>query len=267
LATFVFILVVVAILKIHGKILTGMQHGLTRKYGTVLEDTRARRAWDSIIALLNFVRLIGITVLFLAYLQTVLSFLPWTRPVAGKIMSYVLVPLRSMGQTFLAQLPNLFFLAVLSVVTYYFLKFIQIFFSLIEAERISIRGFDPEWSKPTFNIVRFLVISFALVVAFPYLPGSDSPAFKGITVFIGVLFSLGSSSAIANVIAGLSLSYRKAFHVGDLISIGETTGTVTAIRLAVTHVRTPKNEMVTVPNSHIMSANVSTIPNLQGAPA
>ncbi len=256
LATLVFILVFRLMLRIYAKILAKLQTRVSERYGRILEDTRAYKAFESVIGVLNFIRLIILGLLFLIYIQTVLGLLPWTRPFAGKIMGYVLVPLGSLWQGFIAQIPNLFFVAVLAVVTYYTLKIIQILFNLIEVGRITIRGFDPEWGKPTFNIVRILVVAFALVVAFPYLPGSSSPAFKGISVFLGILFSLGSSSAIANVIAGLSMNYRKAYRIGDLVRVGDVIGMVTVIRLTVTHVRTAKNEIVTIPNSQIVNANI-----------
>jgi small-conductance mechanosensitive channel len=101
------------------------------------------------------------------------------------------------------------------------------------------------------------VIGFAIVVGYPYIPGSDSAAFKGLSLFFGVVFSLGSSSAIANTIAGYSLTYRRAFRVGDRVKIGDVFGDVTEIRLQVTHVRTPKNEEVVVPNSTILNQEVT----------
>ena len=83
----------------------------------------------------------------------------------------------------------------------------------------------------TYKIFKVLIIVFFLVVAYPYIPGSDSPAFKGISIFLGVLFSLGSSSAIANLIAGVALIHRRSFHVGDVIKVGEATGVVLERRL------------------------------------
>ena len=100
------------------------------------------------------------------------------------------------------------------------------------------------------------MIVFALVVGYPYIPGSESGAFKGLSLFLGIVFSLGSSSAIANIVAGYSLTYRRAFKVGDRVKIGAVFGDVTTMRLQVTHVRTPKNEEVIVPNSTILNQEV-----------
>src|SRR6185369_12161388 len=116
--------------------------------------------------------------------------------------------------------------------------------------------FYPEWAKPTFRIAVCLLIAFMAVVAFPYIPGSDSHAFKGVSIFLGVILSLGSSSVISNMLAGLTMTYRRAFRVGDRVKIGDFRGDITEMRLLVTHMRTPKNEEIIVPNSLIINSNV-----------
>jgi small-conductance mechanosensitive channel len=104
--------------------------------------------------------------------------------------------------------------------------------------------------------VRILVVALAVVVAYPYIPGSNSEAFKGVSLFMGIIFSLGSSSLIGNLIAGYSMTYRRAFKLGDRVRIGQHVGEVSQMRLMVTHLRTPKNEEVVVPNSVILGAEV-----------
>jgi small-conductance mechanosensitive channel len=101
-----------------------------------------------------------------------------------------------------------------------------------------------------------MVIAFAVVIAYPYIPGSRSEAFKGVSLFIGIIFSLGSSSLIGNFIAGYSMTYRRAFRVGDRVQIGDHVGIVERMRLMVTHLRTLKNEELVVPNSTILGAEV-----------
>ena len=132
----------------------------------------------------------------------------------------------------------------------------KIFFLGIERETVKIHGFYPEWAKSTYRIISFLVIAFSVVVAFPYVPGSDSLAFKGVSVFVGLLFSLGAQSAVSNVIAGFALTYRRAFLVGDRVKIADFTGDVVETRLQVTTLRTNKNEEIVVPNSMIVNSHV-----------
>jgi small-conductance mechanosensitive channel len=132
----------------------------------------------------------------------------------------------------------------------------------VEKGNITFSGFYPEWAKPTYKIARFVVIALAAVVAFPYFPGSESPAFKGISIFLGVLLSLGSSSTVSNIIAGLDMTYRRAFLYGDWVKIGDLTGEVTRVRLLVTHLRTFKNEEVVIPNAIIQNSHVTNYSSL-----
>ena len=115
----------------------------------------------------------------------------------------------------------LVFIAILVLVTRYLLKLVRLFFAGLAGGTITLANFDPEWAWPTYRIVRFVAVAFTVVVAYPYIPGSTSPAFQGVSIFIGVIFSLGSSSFIANLIAGYSMTYRRAFRVGDRIQIGD----------------------------------------------
>lgn len=109
---------------------------------------------------------------------------------------------------------------------------------------------------PTYRIVRVLIVAFTIVVAFPYLPGSKSPAFQGISIFFGLLLSLGSSSAIANVVAGTVLTYTRAFQLGDRVKIGDTTGDIIEKTLLVTRVRTIKNVDIAIPNGMVLGSHI-----------
>jgi small-conductance mechanosensitive channel len=213
--------------------------------------------WTVIASLLRLLR--SVTYLLIAYffLNTVLGLFPWTRPLAKVLFKLILDPLASLWFGFLDALPSLAFLVVLWFVVRYLLKIVRAFFRGIERKRITIEGFDPDWATPTYKLVRLAVIAFSLVIAYPYIPGSDSMAFKGVSVFAGILLSLGSSSFIANSIAGLSMTYRAAFREGDRIKVGDVVGTVEEIKLMVTKVRTPKNEQVIIPNSNILNDNVT----------
>lgn len=221
-----------------------------------LELLTAEQVAQGLAAVLRFLRVSIILVLLYFYLPLVLGFFPWTEPYANRLLGYVLDPLGRVGSSVLAYLPNIAFIAVILVVTRYALVVVRAVFSAIERGSLSIGGFEPEWSEPSYKIARFLVIAFVLVVIFPYLPGAQSEAFKGISLFLGVLVSLGSSSAIANIIAGVVLTYTRAFSVGDRVRIGESEGDVVAKSLIVTRIRTIKNVDVTIPNAMVLSAHV-----------
>jgi small-conductance mechanosensitive channel len=172
-----------------------------------------------------------------------------------------------MGTGLLEAVPGLVFIALLAVVTRYLLRLLWLFFAALQQGRVTLAGFDPDWAAPTYRLVRILAVAFAVVVAYPYIPGSGSEAFKGISLFLGVMFSLGSSSAISSIVAGYTMTYRRAFRVGDRVKIGEHVGEVVQTRLIVTHLRSPKNEEIVIPNSVIMNqevVNYSTIAREQG---
>ena len=153
-------------------------------------------------------------------------------------------------------MPNLFFLAVIFVVAYYLSKFVKFMFREVSKGTVSLPGFYAEWAMPTYKIVRVLIVVFTIIVAFPYLPGSKSPAFQGVSIFFGLLLSLGSSSAISNVVAGTVLTYTRAFQLGDRVKIGDTTGDIVEKTLLVTRIRTIKNVDISVPNSMVLSSHI-----------
>jgi len=201
----------------------------------------------------NLLRLgIIILALYLA-LPLLFSIFPQTKNFADVLINWILTPAKAILNAIVNFLPNLFTIAVIYIVTVYLIKMIRYFAVEIHRGVINIKGFYRDWAMPTFNIVRALIYAFMFVVVFPYLPGSQSPAFQGITVFLGVLVSLGSSSAIANLVAGLVITYMRPFKNGDRVKIGEITGDVIEKTLLVTRLRTIKNEDVTVPNSSILS--------------
>ena len=209
-----------------------------------------------LVALARWFRILTTAVFVYAYLLFVLTLFPWTRGIAEAILGYILDPLRHFGAAIVASLPDLFVIAVVVFITRYFIKLARFFFDEVEKGRVVLPGFYTDWAGPTYKIVRFFILAFALTVAFPFIPGSKSEAFKGVSIFLGVLFSLGSTSTISNVMAGLSITYMRAFKVGDRVRIGDTVGDVIDQSLLVTHVRTIKNEDVTVPNSMVLSAHI-----------
>lgn len=216
----------------------------------------AERIADVGSAVLAALRVVAWALLGYFYLVLVLSYFPWTRPLSTQILEYATAPLRVVGSAILGYLPNLFFIAVIILVTRWILGLIRSIFRAVGHGAISFEGFEREWAEPTYKLVRFLVLAFALVVLFPYLPGSNSPAFKGVSVFVGVLFSLGSTGAVANLTAGTLLTYTRSFQIGDRVRIGETLGDVVGRTLLVTRVRTLTNVEVTIPNAQVIGGQV-----------
>ncbi|HPA72180.1 MAG TPA: mechanosensitive ion channel family protein [Spirochaetota bacterium] len=196
--------------------------------------------------------------LFLLYIfiPIVFSFFEFTSTWADTLFGYILSPLKTMASSFIGFLPNLFFIAVIILANRYLVKLTRLVFDEIAEGNIRLPNFHRDWADPTYKIVRSLIIIFTLIVVFPYLPGSQSEAFKGVSIFLGILFSLGSTSVIANVVAGTILTYMYAFKLGDRVKIGDTTGDVIEKTLLVTRIRTIKNIVITIPNSIVMGSHI-----------
>jgi small-conductance mechanosensitive channel len=223
--------------------------------GTI-EIVRGEYVWNMVQRAVWIVAAIVVLVGGYAYLNYVLLLFPWTRALGKSLADIFLQPLATLATGFVSFIPDLVFLVILAFVTRYILKFVKLFFHRIADGSITLHGFDPEWARATYGITRFAVVAFALVIAYPYIPGSGSEAFKGIGLVLGLMFSLGSPSVIGNVVAGLGLAFRGAFHVGDRVRIGEHIGEVTQVRLLTTYLRSPKNEQVIIPNSMILNSEV-----------
>ncbi|WP_231463242.1 mechanosensitive ion channel family protein [Pedobacter sp. Leaf132] len=201
------------------------------------------------------VRLLVTLLLIYLSLPLLFSVFPETESWTSTLLNWILGPLRIALNSIFAYMPNLFTILVIYFIFKFTLKAIRYFFYEVKRSNIQINGFHAEWAIPTFNILRFILYAFMLVIIFPYLPGSGSAAFQGVSVFLGILISLGSSSAITNIVAGLVITYMRPFRIGDRVKIGEVTGDVIEKTMLVTRIRTIKNEDVTVPNSMVLSSS------------
>jgi small-conductance mechanosensitive channel len=220
------------------------------------EILTSKRFAEVLIWLAQAARVLLSLVIFYVYIPLVLSFFPETSNFAPKLYGYIENPFRVILKVVVDYIPSLFFIIVIAAITRYLLKLVRFIFDEIEQETIKLNGFYKEWADPTYKLVRILILAFAAVMAFPYIPGSGSPAFQGITVFIGILVSLGSSSAIGNIVAGIVLTYMRPFKVGDRVEISGTVGDVVEKTLLVTRILTIKNVDITVPNSLILSGHI-----------
>lgn len=198
-----------------------------------------------------------VTIILAIYLSLPLLFyvFPDTQDITNTLLKWIISPARNLLNGVLRFLPDLFTILVIYFFTRYLVRGLNFLFQELGSGQVRVAGFHPDFAKPTFNIVRFVLYAFMLVLVFPYLPGSSSPAFQGVSVFLGVLLSLGSSSAINNIIAGLVITYMRPFKLGDRVRIGEVSGDVIEKSMLVIKIRTIKNEEITVPNSTVLSGN------------
>ncbi len=216
----------------------------------------AERLANLAVAAAKLLRLVLTLAILYFYASLVLGFFPWTRGYAQILLGYLLSPLQLVAAAVRSYIPNVFFIAVIAVISFYVIRAVRIVFAEIGKKTITLANFYPEWAAPTYKIVRLFILALTVIVIFPYLPGSRSPAFRGISIFLGVLFSLGSSSAVANVVAGVILTYMRAFQPGDRVRIADTTGDIIEKTLLVTRLRTIKNVEVTIANAMVLNSHI-----------
>lgn len=208
-----------------------------------------------LIIISNFFRYTVLLLLFIFTVPILFSIFPQTEKLALEIFSYIVDPIKMVLRAIVEYIPNLFIIAIIWYCIRYIVKGLRYISHEIQTEKLKITGFYPDWAEPTFNIIRFLLYAFMIAMIYPYLPGSESGVFQGISVFVGLIVSLGSSSVISNFIAGFVITYMRPFKTGDFIKVNDTVGNVVEKSPFVTRIRTIKNEMVTIPNSFITTSN------------
>ncbi len=191
------------------------------------------------------------------YVARVLREFAYTSTFASVLLDTLAAPLIALGAAAIAQIPDLLTLLIIILITRYLLKILRLFFQNIENGVFVLRNFEPDWVWPTYRIARTVLIICAIIVSYPYIPGSGSDAFKGMTILLGVLVSIGSNSVVSNLLAGLVVIYKRSINIGDRIRVGEVIGDVERVSLLETQIRSLKNEMVSLPNSTLLSSQVT----------
>ncbi|MGL5636106.1 MAG: mechanosensitive ion channel domain-containing protein [Bacteroidales bacterium] len=200
---------------------------------------------------------IVILILLVLTVPLLFAIFPQTKKIADLLISYILYPIKELWNGVINFIPNLITIIVIIFVIKYLIKGIEYIASEISAGRLNISGFYPDWALPTANIIRWLLYAFSIVVIYPLIPGAQSDIFKGVSVLVGLIISLGSSSVVGNIMAGLVITYMRAFKIGDRIKLNDTIGNVVEKSAFVTRIRTPKNEIITIPNSFILSSQTT----------
>ena len=215
----------------------------------------ADRQVNLLLLVNKLVKWLFILLLIYIALPVLFGIFPWTQNFAETLFGYILSPVKKVAFGLWDYLPNLITIIVLIIIFRYILKFARFLKNEIARGNLHIDGFYPDWANPTYQIVRVLILAFLLIVIFPYLPGSDSAVFKGVSVFLGFLFTFGSMGSLSNIIAGIVLTYMRLFKINDRVKIGEVVGDVIEKSLLVTRIRTIKNEIISIPNSTVMSSH------------
>lgn len=211
---------------------------------------------DALLRLLRYFR-VAVVLLVTALASTfVFNFFPGTQGYVNALGRTLVDVLAGMGEQLLAYVPNFISLALIAVLTRTVFKLLRFFYQGLQSGKIRLSGMHHEFIEPTYQILRFLTLAFALVAAFPYIPGSDSPVFRGLSIFVGFLISLGSTSLVTNLIAGVVITYTRGLRIGDRVTIGESTGDVVERNLLVTRIRTIKNVEIVIPNGTLLNIHI-----------
>lgn len=245
--------------------LIGWARGQVRKW----QGTRIRAIRFQRVVLLSEVRIVALLRTLLgglrwlgglwllgAWLVLALHFFPATQQLEEKLFDAVAEPLTEVALGVVHYLPKLLFIVFAVLLVRLLLRGIHFLFNQVALGNVRFAGFHKDWAEPTYQLVKMLVIVFLVIVIFPYLPAASSGAFKGISVFLGVLVSLGSSSAVGNIVSGVVLTYMRPYRVDDYVRVDGIEGRVIERSLLLTRLRTPQNEIVTLPNAQILSGQM-----------
>ncbi len=209
-----------------------------------------------IVSLIRAAGLLIAVLIGVSILNVAMGLYEWSRSLAGDLLKIILAAVGFVAQQVIDYIPSLMVIVVVLLAVRFLLHVLSLVFKGIGNGSIKIPGFYQEWSGTSFNLLRMLVYALTLIIIFPYLPGSDSPAFQGLSLFLGLILSLGSTTAVANVVAGIVLTYTRAFNVGDRVSMHNTVGVVIERGMFVTRLQNAKNEVISIPNAMTLTSHI-----------
>lgn len=263
-------LIIFIIIRIWRRVILKLQSRLEKARATTLKPLRFQQldllSADDMASMINdllrIVYWLGLALLVIVNINLIFGFFPATRGLAARAVEGLQNAATTMGESFLAYLPKLGVIVFTAAVAYYAIRLSRQIFRGLATRRITISGFFPEWAMPTFGLVRLLIIGVAFVLILPNLPAAHSPAFRGVSIFVAILVSLGSTAAVTNMISGVVLTYTRAFKIGDRVRIADTLGDISEKSLFVTRIVTPKNVEIAIPNSLVLANHVINFSSL-----
>ena len=190
---------------------------------------------------------------------------PYTAPWGHALGLFLLTTLGGLALEALKAVPGLFTALVILLFIRFLVRLTRGFFAAVQSGRVSVPWVHPDTAAPTERIVVTLLWLFGLVLCYPHLPGSGSEAFKGVSVLLGLLVTIGSSGSINQIVSGLILVYARALRPGDYVRVGECEGTVAEVGLVATRLHTPWHELVTIPNAVVLGAATTNYSRMERA--
>jgi len=241
--------------------LSKVERSFLRKKTNILKYFIPKDTVNIFVFISNILRICVIVITFFIYAPFMFSFFPWAENVVNLFYGYIATPIKYIFFGFVNFIPSLFFILIIAFFARYFVRVINEIAIDVEIERFKLKNFHKDWAKPTGKIFSMIIYALALILIFPYLPGSGSSAFQGVSIFIGALISFGSTSAIANIIAGVVITYMRPFQIGHRIKIDNIVGDVIEKTILVTRISTTKKEEVTIPNAKILTGTIVNYSN------
>jgi len=203
-------------------------------------------------AIVHGVAWVAAAVLGFLWLNAVLEAIPYTRPWGEQLTSILLGVLATVGNGIAESLPGLVFVVVIIVMARLVTRTGAVFFQRVVDRKLALGWVDSDTAPPARMIFTAVVWLFALAMAYPYIPGSDSRAFQGLSVLVGLMVSLGASGTVSQGASGLILMFSRAFRVGEYVRIQEHEGTVMELTAFTTRIRTGMGEEILLPNTYVM---------------
>ena len=256
-ATFLLLVIVRGRRRIARRLIASAEATLERSGTGSLEVLRASRVfefWRTLVSLVSIA--LSLFVLYSA-ITFILRRFPYTRPWGESMRTFMLATLSKLGLDMVHALPALFTVVVIFVIARFFIRLLQLFFKAVERGSVEVPWLHPETAQPTRRLATYLLWLFAAVMAYPYLPGSSTDAFKGASVFIGLVLSLGSSGLVNQIMSSFMITYSRALRLNDYVDVGHVEGTVTQVGVLSTKIRTPRGEEVTIPNAVVVAATTT----------
>jgi small-conductance mechanosensitive channel len=198
------------------------------------------------------------------WLAYVLGRFPYTRPWGEALFANLAEGVGELARGIASALPGLLFVAVIFYLTRVVARAVRLFFTGVEEGRIEVAWVDDATARPTSQLIIAVVWLFGFVAAYPYIPGSESEAFRGIGVFVGLMLSIGSSGIVNQAVSGLMLMYTRALRPGEFVQIGETEGIVRAVGFVNTRIETLRHEEISIPNAVIAATVTRNYSRLAG---
>ncbi len=243
--------------------LSKIERKFLKKNGYIIKYFIPRKTANIFVFIANIIRITIIIIFFIFYSPFMFSFFPWAKHIVGLFYGYILTPVKYILYGFVDFIPSLFFIIIISFFARYIARVGKEIAQDIDNGKLVFSNFHKDWAMPTEKIFSVLIYAIALILIFPYIPGSGSSAFQGISIFIGAIISFGSTSAISNIIAGIVITYMRPFQIGDRVKINDIVGDVTDKTILVTHLVTTKNENVTIPNANILLGTITNYTNTE----